>query len=263
MWGAAFAVLAVVRYVPVFFSDEADEAESRPTMSVERPDAESVSTSEADQESRPTMSVDEPEPAAHVADAPKRETFHPIYGVHNYADCFPDVQDVQIQAARQWGVTPVLNRQQAEQRKQELVYVGSNPYYVMDRGMRSSIPYLVPRAADLLQDIGQGYLDSLFVKGIPLHRIIVTSVLRSEEDLERLRCTNPNVSPESCHRFGTTFDIAYNRYNTVCPPGAHRREVQNDTLKWVLSEVLRDLRSQQRCYIKYEVKQGCFHITTR
>ena len=37
----------------------------------------------------------------------------------------------------------------------------------------------------------------------------------------------------------------------------------NDTLKWVLSEVLRDMREEGRCYIKYEVKQGCFHMTVR
>jgi hypothetical protein len=27
--------------------------------------------------------------------------------------------------------------------------------------------------------------------------------------------------------------------------------------------VLRDMRQQGRCYIKYEVKQGCFHMTAR
>ena len=42
-----------------------------------------------------------------------------------------------------------------------------------------------------------------------------------------------------------------------------RRQVQDDTLKWVFSEVLRDFREKNRCYIKYEVKQGCFHITVR
>ena len=42
-----------------------------------------------------------------------------------------------------------------------------------------------------------------------------------------------------------------------------RRAVRNDTLKWVLSEVLRDMREAKRCYVKYEVKQGCFHLTAR
>ena len=212
----------------------------------------------------PVVSVKQEIPV-HPVETKKIEnvSYHPIRSVYSYDKCFPDVQDVQILAARKWGVRPVRDRRQAEQRKSELVYVGSNPYYVMDRGMSHSIPYLVPRAADLLQLIGRSYLDSLAVKGVPLHRLIITSVLRSENDVARLRKNNGNASEQSCHRFGTTFDIAYNRYQTVQPPGERRRVVQNDTLKWVLSEVLRDIREQGRCYIKYEVKQGCFHITTR
>lgn len=190
--------------------------------------------------------------------------WHPVRSVPSYAACFPDVQDVQIVAARHWGIHPVRNREEAEHRGQELVYVGANPMYCIDRRMTHSIPYLVPRAASLLSDIGRSYLDSLYVKGIPLHRIIVSSVLRTQDDVARLQRGNGNATSQSCHLFGTTFDICYNRYSTVSPPnGPERRTVQNDTLKWVLSEVLRDIREQGRCYIKYEVKQGCFHITVR
>lgn len=187
-----------------------------------------------------------------------------IYSVASYKNTFPDLQDVQIVAARKWGVQPVEDREQAELRKDELVYVGSNPYYMMDKHMNYSIPYLVPRASDLLQKISRNFLDSLAIKGIPLHTLIVTSVLRTENDVRRLRRSNCNASEESCHRYGTTFDICYNRYNTVSPPdGPGRRAVRNDSLKWVLSEVLRDVREEGLCYIKYEVKQGCFHITVR
>ena len=35
------------------------------------------------------------------------------------------------------------------------------------------------------------------------------------------------------------------------------QDVSADTLKLVLSEVLRDLRQAEKCYIKYELKQGC------
>ena len=160
-------------------------------------------------------------------------------------------------------VTPVKNRADAEARKKELVYIGSSPYYHIDP-LRQSIPYLVPRAAILLQDIGQTFFDSLYVKGVPLHRFIVTSVLRTEEDVSRLRRFNGNATENSCHLYGTTFDICYNRYETVEDPnGPPRWQVRNDTLKFVLSEVLRDMREQGRCYIKYEVKQGCFHMTVR
>ena len=151
----------------------------------------------------------------------------------------------------------------AEHRKKELVYVGSNPYCYVDR-LNNSIPYLVPRASVLLQDIGRSFFDSLQVKGIPLHKIIVTSVLRTKADVEKLRSKNGNATQNSCHLYGTTFDVCYNRYKTVeDPDGPRRRQVRNDTLKWVLSEVLNDARKQNKCLVKYEVKQGCFHITVK
>ncbi len=196
-----------------------------------------------------------------VNSTPKK--YHRIRSVASYTASFPDTNAVQLVAARQWGVSPVKNRMDAESRKRELVYIDANPYYHVDP-LNSSIPYLVPRAAVLLQDIGQAFYDSLHVKGVPLHQIIVTSVLRSEEDVLKLRRRNFNATENSCHLYGTTFDICYNRYKTVeDPKGPSRRMVRNDTLKWVLSEVLRDMREQERCYIKYEVKQGCFHMTVR
>lgn len=201
-----------------------------------------------------------------TADSPlhlSRSSVHKIRSVSSYAEAFPDTNAVQLVAAQKWGVSPVKNREDAESRKRELVFVGSNPYFHVDP-LYSSIPYLVPRAAVLLQDIGQAFFDSLYVKGVPMHKIIVTSVLRSQEDVAKLRRRNGNATENSCHLYGTTFDICYNRYKTVeDPEGPARRQVRNDTLKWVLSEVLRDMRNQDRCYIKYEVKQGCFHMTVR
>lgn len=193
-----------------------------------------------------------------------RKTPHPIYSiVGRFSDNFPDSQQVHLVAAQQWGVKAVQNRKDAERRKSELVFIGASPYFSVDE-MRSSVPYLVPRASVLLNDIGRAYYDSLYVKGIPLHKFIITSALRTKEDVAQLQKRNGNATENSCHLYGTTVDIAQNRYQTVYDPRkGPRRQVQNDTLKWVLSEVLRDFRQQGRCYIKYEVKQGCFHITVR
>lgn len=193
-----------------------------------------------------------------IPDEPK----HPIYSVRRFQESFPDSQQVHLECAERLGVSPVLDRRDAEQRKKELVYVGANPYFYVE-DLKNSVPYLVPKASTLLNDIGRSYYDSLYVKGIPLHKLIVTSVLRTKEDVERLRVRNHNATENSCHLYGTTFDLSQNRYKTVQRPGENRRVVSNDTLKWVLSEVLRDFREQGRCYIKYEVKQGCFHITVR
>lgn len=184
-----------------------------------------------------------------------------IYSVPHFGNTFPDQNDVQLAAAQRHGVKAVLDRKDAERRKSELVYVGNNPFFHVDR-LNNSIPYLVPSASELLQDIGKAFFDSLQTKQIPLHKIIVTSVLRSKADVAKLRQHNSNATENSCHLYGTTFDVCYNRYKTVeDPQGPRRRQVRNDSLKWVLSEVLNDMRQQKRCLVKYEVKQGCFHIT--
>ena len=191
-----------------------------------------------------------------------KEVRHRIFSVPHFGNTFPDQQDVQILAANKHGVSPVQNRDEAEHSKGRLVYVGSNPFFYVDK-LNNSIPYLVPRASVLLQDIGSTFFDSLQVKGIPLHKIIVTSILRTKDDVAKLRTRNGNATENSCHLYGTTFDVCYNRYKTVETQQQPRRQVRNDSLKWVLSEVLRDMRERNRCYIKYEVKQGCFHITVR
>jgi hypothetical protein len=188
---------------------------------------------------------------------------HRVFSVPSYEQCFPDINGDQLTAAQRWGVRPVQGRSEAEKRKKDLVFVGSCPYYHIDRS-RYSIPYLVPRASNLLRRISHNFLDSLAIKQIPLHTLIISSVLRTQDDVSRLRQHNGNASTQSCHCYGTTFDIAYNRYRTVeDPDGPHRRAVRNDTLKWVLSEVLRDAREAGLCYVKHERHQGCFHITVR
>lgn len=191
-----------------------------------------------------------------------KEVKHRIFSVPHFGNTFPDQQDVQIVAASKHGVAPVQNREEAEHSKGKLVYVGSNPFFYVDK-LNNSIPYLVPRASVLLQDIGRAYFDSLQIKGIPLHKIIVTSILRTKDDVAKLRTRNGNATENSCHLYGTTFDICYNRYKQIQTREQPRRQVQNDTLKWVFSEVLRDFRNKNRCYIKYEVNQGCFHITVK
>lgn len=125
-----------------------------------------------------------------------------------------------------------------------------------------SIPYLVPRAKILLAKIGCNFIDSLANKGLNPNQFIVTSILRTKADVKKLRKRNINASETSAHFHGTTFDISYNRFHKV-ENGIPMQDVSTDTLKTVLAEVLRDLQKEKQCYVKYELKQGCFHITAR
>ena len=63
----------------------------------------------------------------------KTDKPHKILSVPSFKTCFPDTQAVQLQAALKWGVKRVKDREDAERRKNELVYVGANPYYHVDR----------------------------------------------------------------------------------------------------------------------------------
>lgn len=181
---------------------------------------------------------------------------HKLKGVWSYKDCAPDSNASHLVAAKEYGVVPVENIEDAEKRKHELVYIGANPYYKV-RKLQASIPYLVPRAAALLQDISRNFLDSLEIKHIPLQKLVITSVLRSKDDVVKLGKHNKNVSPNSCHVYGTTFDISYTHFEPL------EAKVDDDRYKKTLSEVLRDLRDQNRCYVKYELHQACYHVTVR
>lgn len=185
-----------------------------------------------------------------------------IRGVISYKRSFGDLNDVHLSSARTIGIRPVQSRREAEKRKKELLRVFSNNYYRVD-SLTHSIPYLVPKAGVLLFEIGYNFRDSLRSKGLNPYRIIATSVLRTKEDVKRLRKRNGNASLNSAHFYGTTFDVSYNRFEQIEHPDTLLQPVREDTLKMVLSEVLRDLKKKERCYVKHEIKQGCFHITAR
>jgi len=175
----------------------------------------------------------------------------------NYSRTFNDLNDKHLSAARRLGITPMIAGEKVEQVRRSLKKITSCGDYQVDK-LTHSIPYLVPEAADLLEQIAENFKDSLEAKGLPECSLIVTSLLRTDASVSKLRKKNVNASANSAHRYGTTFDIAYARYRQEDAETSSR-----DKLKTVLAEVLRDLRKQQKCYVRYEYKQGCFHITVR
>ncbi len=172
---------------------------------------------------------------------------------------------MQLKAAKKLGIKqPLKDRSAANAVKDGLVRIEDNDYYSVDR-LTHSVPYLTNGAAELLDMIGKNFLDSLESKGLNPNKIIVTSVLRTQEDIKRLQKSgNANAITNSPHCYATTFDISYARYDkTWFKNFRYYKSVKPETLKKVLGEVLRDLKKQKKCYVKYEKKQRCFHITTR
>ena len=183
----------------------------------------------------------------------------------DYATLFIDKNGVQLKAAAKFGIQqPLKNRNEADKVRDGLVRIRDNSHYSIAK-LTHSIPYLTDGAAELLDMIGKNFLDSLESKGLNPNKIIVTSVLRTQEDVKKLQKSgNPNAVSNSAHCYATTFDITYTYYDkSWFKKFRFCESVETETLKKVLGEVLRDLRKQKKCYVKYEVKQRCFHITTR
>ena len=175
----------------------------------------------------------------------------------SFARVFNDSNYRHLEYARAGGIKPFDDNISAWNSSEGLVKIESDEYLYID-SLTHSYPYLVPAAADLLEEIGQRFADSLDSRGGGAYRLKVTSLLRSPMTVGRLRRVNRNATAESAHRFGTTFDISYSKF--ICDDSTGTRLTFED-LKNLLALIIYDLRKEGRCLVKHERKQACFHIT--
>lgn len=171
---------------------------------------------------------------------------------------FNDSNYIHLGVARKYGIAPIMKLSDAWNLKVPVIRVVPTETYYIDK-LTYSLPYLVPRAKKLLDDIAQTWKDSLTARGGGDYRLKVTSMLRTPATIKKLRRRNTAAVDSSAHQYGTTFDISFVKF--VCDNPSNPRTAED--LKNLLAEVLYDLREEGRCYVKYEHKQGCFHITTR
>lgn len=174
---------------------------------------------------------------------------------------FNDLQVRQHEVASRIGLPrPPKNRDDAASMRKQLVEIRTTDNYIVD-SLTHSVPYLIPSAKRELDSIGAEWADILSRNGLPHYRFYVTSVLRTQEDIRYLqRSGNINSVTQSCHCYGTTFDLAYMRYDKV---PRTRDYMHEDNLKLVLGQVLLNHQRAGKIFVKYEAKQSCFHITVR
>ena len=176
-----------------------------------------------------------------------------------YATIFADLNPAHLEVARKIGLQTIPQTRSEVENMSGLVHITDNDYYVVD-DLKYSMPYLTRGAADELDAIGKAFKDSLAAKKLLDYKLVVSSLLRTEEDVKRLRRSgNPNASDNSAHCYATTFDITYTRYWSEDETEAFMQPYE---LTKVLGEVLRDQKKAGRCLVKYERKEHCFHITS-
>lgn len=171
-------------------------------------------------------------------------------------EVFNDSNKYQYAYAERLGIEPIYTLNDAYFAKRPLVLIETCDDYVVD-SLTHSMPYLVPESAALLSKIGRNFIDSLANRGGDGYRIKVTSLLRTPMHVKRLRRVNINSTDSSTHQFATTFDISWT--NFVCADPT--RTLDEGDLKNLLAEVLKDLRDEGRCLVKFERKTCCFHVT--
>lgn len=171
---------------------------------------------------------------------------------------FNDSNYLHLNAANEIGIQPIGSEMDAWNIDRPIVKVESCRDFYIDK-LTHSLPYLVPEAEILLHEIGRSFRDTLASRGGGDYRIKVTSILRTNSSIKRLRRRNRNAVGGSAHLYGTTFDISYS--NFVCDSLTTPRTTED--MKLLLAEILRQYRDQGRCYVKHERKQSCFHITAR
>ena len=171
---------------------------------------------------------------------------------------FNDTNGMHISAAESIGIKPIKSLRDAYNLQRPVVRIATNDHYTVD-SLTHSMPFLVPEAAQLLDDIGRRFADTIRARGGHEYRIKVTSVLRTDRSVAKLRRRNRNASEQSAHCYATTFDISYAKF--ICLDSTFIVSLAD--LKNILGEILYDERDKGRCYVKFETKQGCFHITAR
>lgn len=179
----------------------------------------------------------------------------------NYNREFNDLNDLHMDSAVKIGITPLVSRADTVNQMDKLVRLPDELSLYRQYNITHSIPYLVPSAAKLFIDIAQNFRDSLYSKEMPLHKLYITSITRTDDDIKSLTKRNINASSNSAHRYGTTFDVSWKRFDKVDLHNSD--EISPDRLKLVLAQVLFDLKNEERCYVKHERRQACFHITVR
>mgnify|MGYP001419299138 CR=1 FL=1 len=143
-------------------------------------------------------------------------------------------------------------------RKGELVYIENSDYYFIDT-MYYSYSFLVPKAKNLLDTIGERFHRKLENTGLECTRFTLTSMLRTTSSIKRLRRWNRNSIKNSAHLHGTTFDVSYRSFISS-------KELSPAEILYlgdVLGKVIYDLRREQKCYATYETWQTCYHVVCR
>jgi hypothetical protein len=191
--------------------------------------------------------------------------FEPDYYGKIKVDWFRDYNDEHLMWARRNGISPFKTTKDFREGIDDMVdshrlkKISSNKYYVI-KSLSHSHPYLTPRTANLLEDIGKRFRKKLDDNGMNKYSYEITSLLRTKESQRSLSRLNVNAASNTSHMYGTTFDISYGSV-VKRPLPWMKVEVADAKAIKLLSETLSEFRREGRCVVVTERIEKCFHVT--
>jgi hypothetical protein len=176
----------------------------------------------------------------------------------DFAECkgcnssFPDGVIIHEMAYVREGIKPQQNNSGLVQllRKKVLVEVEDNKYYLIDE-LTHSMPFVLPKVETFLDDLGKAYEKKCLKENVPYYQFVITSLTRTKQSVKELLGGNPNAISNSAHLKGKTIDISYQKFD------GYTKQLE------LFIQTLREFRKNDRCYVKFEKKQRCLHITIR
>ena len=180
-------------------------------------------------------------------------------------DKYRDLNEKQLVWAKKNGITPFRSNQAFLEQRDDLLSddrleeIENSGLFIVEK-LTHSHPYLVPQAAELLDDISDRFSEKLDDYGKGRYYFLVSSLLRTEESQKSLSRSNSNASQNSTHLYGTTFDIPYSYVIKKPFPWVRKKVAEANVIK-LLSDAIGELRDEGRCLVVTEKKERCFHIT--
>ncbi len=194
----------------------------------------------------------------------KKEKNKPVY--KPVGDKLSDVNDIHLGFAQSCGIESFKKNDDFLSVADSLCAIGKLVYitpcreYDIDK-LSHSHPYLTRPAKQLLLDIGERFRQKQIEKGLKVHKMVVTSMLRTEQTQKSLRRRNVNATNSTTsHLYGTTFDISAQKFVKYDFLG-NKSECSRGIYQKLLEEAVRELRAEGRCVVMREYKQACIHIT--
>lgn len=158
------------------------------------------------------------------------------------------------------GVRPSINVAglRKKVRRGDLVFVPQHQQLVQDT-FYYSYALLTPEAFKLMDSVSIDFNSRIKGSSVSQAKLIVTSMTRTINSVNRLLKRNRSAVKRSAHLNGNAFDFSFSRF------AFHRTltSCEKIYLQETIAQVLFDWRKRNKCWVTFEKYQECLHVVSR